>query len=162
MAQDPALASGRHVMVLPGTHAKWVVLEDGAITSFRTAPTGELFALIAGQSSLTGNDAPGEGSFDEGFARGLDRAGEPMPGALFEARAARLLNGRSRDWSRGYLSGLLIGAEVAQFAPPAGRVTMIGDPRLCGLYQRALAARDLAVRLVDGDTAVLSGLALTL
>ncbi|WP_225007179.1 2-dehydro-3-deoxygalactonokinase [Novosphingobium percolationis] len=162
MALDPALAHGRHVIVLPGTHSKWVMLDDGAITGFRTAPTGELYALIAGQSSLTGNDAPGEGSFDDGFARGLARADEPMPGALFEARAARLLDGRSRAWAQGYLSGLLIGAEVAQFAPDTGSVVVVGAPALAALYARALTARGLAFTAVDGDAAVLAGLTLTL
>ncbi|MCH7627220.1 MAG: 2-dehydro-3-deoxygalactonokinase [Proteobacteria bacterium] len=162
MALDPALAHGRHVIVLPGTHSKWVMLDDGAITGFRTAPTGELYALIAGQSSLTGNDAPGEGSFDDGFARGLARADEPLPCALFEARAARLLDGRSRAWAQGYLSGLLIGAEVAQFAPDTGPVVVVGTPALAALYARALTARGLAFTAVDGDAAVLAGLTLTL
>lgn len=162
IALDPTLGEGRHVIVLPGTHSKWVTLEDGAITAFRTAPTGEVFALLAGQSSLTGNDAPGDGSFDDGFARGLSRASEAPLGALFEARAARLLDGRSRDWARGYLSGLLIGAEVAQFAPVDSPVAIIGAPALAALYARALAARALPFARIDGDAAVLAGLSLTL
>lgn len=159
---DPSLASGRHTIVLPGTHSKWVDLVDGRITSFRTAPTGEIFALIATHSSLTGNDAPGIGSFDDGFARGLERCGEPLLGAVFEARAARLLDQRSREWSRGYVSGLLIGSEARQFAPGSGTVVVIGDPALAYLYVRALATQGHASRALDGDAAVLAGLARTL
>lgn len=162
LALDPMLAEGRHVIVLPGTHSKWVTLDDGSITGFNTAPTGELFALIAGQSSLTGTDTPGDGSFDEGFTRGLQRSAEPVLGALFEARAARMLDGRSRDWAKGYLSGLLIGSEAAQFAAGTAAVTVIGAPALAGLYSRALAAANVATSVIDGDAAVLAGLTRTL
>ncbi|WP_225206478.1 2-dehydro-3-deoxygalactonokinase [Novosphingobium huizhouense] len=157
-ALEPSLGQGSHVIVLPGTHSKWVTLDDGAIRRFSTAPTGEVFALLAGKSSLTGSNEGGTGSFEEGYARGLERAGEPMPGALFEARAARLMDGRSQAWSRGYLSGLLIGAEVAQFAPGTGTVVVIGAPALATLYSGALQSRGIASRTIDGDAAVLAGL----
>lgn len=155
---DADLGRGQWRLVLPGTHSKWVDLDGGEIRSFRTAPTGEVFALLSQQSSLTGQDTPGEGTFDDGFERGLARSAEPTLGALFEARAARMLDGRSRDWSRGYLSGLLIGGEVAQFARPDEAVVIIGDPTLAGLYSRAVEAVGAQSRCVDGDAAVLSGL----
>jgi len=158
LALDPALLAGEHVFVLPGTHSKWVQVGDGAVRKFRTCPTGELFALLSGASSLVGDDQAGSGDFDEGFARGVERAGEAMIAALFEARAARLLDGRGRDWSRGYLSGLLIGGEVA--AQATGGVVLIGDPALCGLYARALDAFGHPHRRIDGDAASLAGLTL--
>ena len=37
---------------LPGTHSKWVALEDGHIRSFSTFMTGELFALLSTHSIL--------------------------------------------------------------------------------------------------------------
>lgn len=162
MALDNGLASGRHCIVLPGTHSKWVTIDQGRIAGFRTAPTGEIFALVAGQSSLTGTDMPGHGSFDEGFARGLERAGEPVLGAMFEARAARMLDGFSQDWAKGYLSGLLISSEVAQFSERAGPVTIVGAPALAALYRKAIEAAGLVARIIDGDEAVLSGLMQTL
>jgi 2-dehydro-3-deoxygalactonokinase len=158
VALDPALRAGDHRIVLPGTHGKWARVVDGTVQSFRTCPTGELFALLGGASTLTGDDKPGRGDFDQGFARGLERAGEATVAALFEARAARLLDGRGRDWSRGYLSGLLIGSEVA--AQADGPVVLIGDPTLCGLYGQALTAFGHAHREIDGDAASLAGLKL--
>lgn len=165
LALHPELALGEHLVALPGTHCKWVSVVNGTIAGFRTHPTGELYALLAGQSTLTGPDTLpdgtlGEGSFDDGFARGLDRCEEPLTGALFEARAARMLDGRSKDWSRGYISGLLIGGEVAAQVPNGISVVLIGDPALCGLYDRALAVRGCTSRKIDGDAAVLAGLAL--
>lgn len=158
MVLNPALREGERLFALPGTHGKWVSTCDGAITGFRTAPTGEVFAAITGHTSLTGPATPGEGSFDDGFGRGLARSAEPLPGTLFEARAARLLDGRSRDWAKGYLSGVLIGAEVAQFGRGARNVTLIGDPALAALYATALAHHGGSLQQVDGESAVVAGL----
>ncbi|MDF2640250.1 MAG: 2-dehydro-3-deoxygalactonokinase [Novosphingobium lindaniclasticum] len=165
LALHPELGSGEHLIALPGTHCKWVSVVNGTIVGFRTHPTGELFALLAGQSTLTGPEklpdgTAGEGTFDEGFARGLDRCEDSLTGALFEARAARMLDGRSKDWSRGYISGLLIGGEVSAQVPTGISVVLIGDPALSALYDRALAARGCTSRKIDGDAAVLAGLAI--
>ena len=160
LALRPQLAKGRRLIILPGTHSKWVELENGVVRSFRTHPTGELFALLAEQSTLTGPDTPGEGAFDDGFARGLERCGEPLTAALFEARAARMLDRRSRDWSRGYLSGLLIGSEVTAAAPCGSSMVLIGDPALTALYERVLTELGCSAECIDGDAAVVAGLEL--
>lgn len=158
MALDPALRRGSHLFALPGTHGKWVSTHDGVITGFRTAPTGEVYAAMTRHTSLTGPETPGQGSFDEGFARGLSRSSEALPGALFEARAARLLDSLSKEWAKGYLSGLLIGAEVAQFGSAVQGVTLIGDPSLTALYAGALAHHGGSSQVVDGEAAVVAGL----
>ncbi|MCJ2187189.1 2-dehydro-3-deoxygalactonokinase [Novosphingobium beihaiensis] len=162
LSLHPELNEGEHLIALPGTHSKWVRLVDGTVESFTTHPTGEFFALLAGQSTLTGPDTPGDGTFDSGFTRGLERTENPLTAALFEARAARMLDGRSKDWSRGYLSGLLIGSETASQAAcdtvGGTQVTLIGDPALSALYGRALSAQGCNVSLLDGDTAVVAGL----
>src|ERR1700733_3453671 len=47
-----APTTGRHVAVLPGTHSKWAVLEQGRLQSFRTYMTGEVYGLLCKHSSL--------------------------------------------------------------------------------------------------------------
>lgn len=159
MALDPGLAGGSHVVLLPGTHSKWAWLDDGAILGFRTFMTGELFALL-GQSSLLVADEPG-GSETEGFAAGLARAGEgrALSSALFEARAAQLVDARPAGWARGFVSGLLIGTEIAD-AAPQGEVRVIGDEALAGRYAAALAQRGLPTRVMDGEACAIAGLRL--
>ena len=49
---EDRLRQGRWVLCLPGTHTKWVVVEDGRVREFFTAPTGELFALLRDRSVL--------------------------------------------------------------------------------------------------------------
>jgi 2-dehydro-3-deoxygalactonokinase len=159
MALDPALATGRHRVLLPGTHSKWAWLEDGLIVRFRTCMTGELFALL-GRSSLFAA-AQAEDDDADGFAAGLDRAdrGESLSCALFEARAAQLLDGRSAGWAQGFVSGLLIGADVAE-ADPEATVVTIADPALAERYEAALARRERPMRRLDGETCAIAGLRL--
>ena len=52
MQLDPDLGRGSHVLLLPGTHSKWILVSDGSIVRFRTAMTGELFALLREHSTL--------------------------------------------------------------------------------------------------------------
>ena len=166
LALDPALATGRHLIVLPGTHNKWSLVEDGRIISFRTMPTGELFALLRDQSTL-GPKVELTDPADEaaGFAEGLDRAGDAkLLQSLFAARAMRLRSGRSGDWALGYLSGLLIGCEIAEIMTTlsgADGVVLIGDKRLSARYAQALDARGIMSRALDGDGCALAGLGFT-
>ncbi|TPG54127.1 2-dehydro-3-deoxygalactonokinase [Sphingomonas glacialis] len=166
IARDPVLRTGRHRIALPGTHSKWATIEDGRIVAFQTFFTGELFALLRDRSTLLRAAARSDAdpaAEQAGFAHGLTRAGDGdlLLGALFEARSAQLIEGRSPDWAAGYLSGLLIGREIAELAPTAGEtVGLIGDPALCDRYARALAARGIDTNLLDGDACVLAGLAL--
>ena len=159
MVFDPELASGMHLVLLPGTHSKWVWLDDGAIVRFRTCLTGELFALLGGSSLIAGSTTGA--NEDEGFAAGLARADEAgaLASTLFEARAAQLVDGKSADWARGFLSGLLIGAEVAEMGPQ-GTVLAIGDPALVARYAGALAERGAPMRPMDGEACAIAGLRL--
>lgn len=161
---DPALAHGRRILILPGTHNKWCAMEDGRLLSFRTVPTGELFALLRHRSTL----APPSGAVsdpvaqEDGFAEGLERAGagKLLP-SLFAARAMRLRAGRPDDWAAGYLSGILIGCEVADMLAMLGEaddITLIGDESLTARYARALGAAGRPARTMDGDACALAGL----
>lgn len=162
MVLDPALGTGCHLLLLPGTHSKWVELEDGRITRFQTHLTGELFELL-NRSSLF-NVSPADGEDDgNGFADGLRRsAAESDPtGALFEARAAQLLAGKSSGWARGFVSGLLIGTEVrARIRSAPNAVAMIGEPGLTSLYGTALASCGAATSALDGEACAIAGLRL--
>lgn len=163
---EPALVDGNHYMVLPGTHSKWVALESGSISSFRTAITGELFALISRDSTLltaTG-EAGAASDSDNGFAAGSadgQQPGTSLLSALFRTRTAQLLQRRSRAWASGYLSGLLIGHEVASMGtalPHGATITIIGQSQLATLYAEVFAARGIAVHALDGADCARSGL----
>jgi 2-dehydro-3-deoxygalactonokinase len=166
LALNPDLAKGRHLLALPGTHTKWVVVEDGAIASFLTAPVGELYALLR-EHSILAKAAPGDGpESPEGFARGVARIVEQgparLPHLIFETRSRQLLDGLPKAEAMGFLSGLLIGSDVAATASwfgDLGQVSLIGAPALGALYAQAITAHGGSSVAVDGDSAVLAGLA---
>ncbi len=161
LALDPSLAAGRQIMVLPGTHSKWVEVRDGRIARLQTYFTGELFELLSTRSSLLRVAEP-ERPDEEAFEVGLRNAARfDLAANLFETRTAQLIEGRSAGWARSLLSGLLIGAEVHSMLAAriaSGPLTLIGDPALTGRYARALAAYGAQARRLDGDDCVLAGL----
>ncbi len=151
---------------MPGTHAKWVQVANGRITAFSTAMTGELYELLSTQTvlrhSLQGTlDGP---SHEDGLKAGL-KAGithpENLTGQLFKVRAAALLADRDAAWCAGYLSGLLVGSEVAghQSWIPDKPVPLVGSARLSRIYARAFDMMGASTETIDATTATLAGLA---
>lgn len=162
LALDRQLAAGNHLIVLPGTHSKWVQVRDGAIERVQTYITGELFDLLGRHSSLlrVGADI---GADDEGLNAGM-RAGVrgDLAASLFETRAAQLIDGRSAGWGRAFLSGLLIGAEIASMLGTgelrSAPLTVIGEPELTAIYLQTLASHQLRTQALDGERCVCEGL----
>jgi 2-dehydro-3-deoxygalactonokinase len=165
IALRPELGSGRHILVLPGTHSKWATVEDGRIVDIRTFLTGELYALLQGSSLLAAGRESGADDADTGFAAGLARAAASVGllGSLFEARAAQLRDGRSAGWAQAFLSGLLLGNELAELHRmdqlPA-QVFVLGGAELASRYALALAEAGTAAELMEGDACALAGLEL--
>lgn len=144
------LGGGRHLICLPGTHSKWVEVEDGIIRNFRTYMTGELFDLLR-RHSILGTTIEHAAWSDEGFREGLAAAMADggLMAQLFTVRAGHLLGTLPVEKSGAYLSGLLIGSEVysAVHTLPAGsEVCVIGNPDLTDLYIPAVADRDIRFR----------------
>jgi 2-dehydro-3-deoxygalactonokinase len=163
LAQDERRIKGRRVVCHPGTHAKWVLVEEGKISRFVTAMTGELFAVMTTHSVLRTDDGPSD---DGAFVQGLEAAGDgsALAARLFTARARLVGGGGLKAASvRSYLSGLLIGADVIATPSLLGAqsdtpIALIGDARLCASYKRAMDYMGLAAEVYDGEAAVLSGL----
>ncbi len=149
------------IVVGPGTHSKWIRTAGGRITDFRTFMTGELFAAIR-KGTILGADMGDPGVDDDAFAAGVARAlREPaLTAALFSVRVEGLAGRLSPASSADYLSGLLIGAEVAAQADAIDRpVILIGAEPLSRRYAAALALGGFHdVRIADGVAATAKGL----
>ncbi|TKI02632.1 2-dehydro-3-deoxygalactonokinase [Martelella alba] len=146
LAERPELAASAH-LVLPGTHSKWVAIADGRITDFSTYMTGELFAVLR-QHSILGRlvtpDLPPATpeQTDQAFSAGVAaaRQGSILP-QLFATRAEALLGEMPAAVSLDYLSGLLIGGEIASALAvrhPAAAPILIGASGLVARYRQAL------------------------
>ncbi|MBB95121.1 MAG: 2-keto-3-deoxy-galactonokinase [Rhodobacteraceae bacterium] len=150
------------VLCLPGTHTKWVQVSAGEIVSFRSFMTGEIFALLSGQSVLRhGLEGDGwdEAAFDEGVADGMARP-QLLTSDLFGLRAEGLLHGKDASATRARLSGLLIGVELAgaRHYWLGQQLAFIGAPVLAGAYLRGLKAQGAIGDRTDAEAMTLAGL----
>ncbi|HEX5785994.1 MAG TPA: 2-dehydro-3-deoxygalactonokinase [Burkholderiaceae bacterium] len=168
-----AVALGHHSgwFVLPGTHSKWVKLEQGRIVHLRTHMTGELFDLLGQHGTLAAAAKQAEPVWsDDAFAAGVQAARHgPLGHQLFGCRARVVCGDMPAAHSRSYLSGLLIGAELADVLSPTvdqclGRAfadgfKLIGSPALATRYQAAAAVLGFAFAPIDAQAAYLGALA---
>lgn len=144
---------------LPGTHSKWATVEAGIITGFTTAMTGEVFAALRHHTILgrmMQDGPPNDTAFRRGVARAQTEGG--LLHHLFGIRTQGLFGELGETAAPAYLSGLLIGTEIAAIAPMT-EVHLIGDPALCHLYALALEDFGLKSHLEPPDLAAI-GLAL--
>ncbi|QQC63468.1 2-dehydro-3-deoxygalactonokinase [Paraburkholderia ginsengisoli] len=157
LSQDANAASvaesGKRALIgLPGTHAKWVVVQAGRIERFHTFMTGEVFAAlrehtILGRTMVT-PDRPDTEAFLRGVSIAREKGQAGMLATVFSARTLGLTGQLAGDKQPDYLSGLLIGHELAgldavltqqQSSLAAQRLRLIGNEALCERYRLALA-----------------------
>lgn len=154
------LAPPDGLLAQPGTHNKWVEMTDGAIGRFSTAMTGELFALLRDHSILSrqlGGDVTPGAAFEEGVR---DAAAHPLIATLFGARASMLLGYRAEADLAAYVSGLLIGADVAAAGVEGRDAYILSDETLGDLYTAAVTALGGTPHPVDTLAAFVAGMAL--
>lgn len=174
--------AGEALVIIPGTHSKWVQVSDGRIQHFRTYMTGDLFAALRGHTihaaaSTAAHGTAGTSDGDPGsstaasartagasdaFLRGLElavRDGKPsLSRHLFRARSEMVLGDLAPEHVHDVLSGLLIGDEVADalslLSPDETTpVLLIASEVLGDHYRVALERAGLRPRPVGGDPA---------
>ena len=147
------------LLCLPGTHTKWVRIEDGVVTHFNTSLTGELFAHLCSHSILVrGEQHPNDNAFADGLGRGFRTPA--ISQSLFSTRSRVLLDTMPDSGARDYLSGLLIGADVksaVELWKPSAAV-VIGDETIAKLYATALRGLSVDAMVVDGARMAVRGL----
>ena len=148
---------GADVVCFPGTHSKWIQLNDCRIVSFTTSMTGEIFSAlrkctILGRTMTSDKAIDGQ-AFQQGVARSIDSGG--LLHHLFGVRTLPLLGQLPEKAAASYLSGLLIGHEVRSAMPKSSRVHLVGTAALCSLYATAIEACGASATVEDEDAAAL-------
>lgn len=162
--------SGRWLIGLPGTHSKWVRVEDGVIVHFDTFMTGEVFALLSRHSvlgrsmaeqGLEASDPAARQAFDRGIRNAASQHGDRgLLSTIFSSRTLGLTNVLSGAEQIDYLSGLLIGHEIRGLLAGlpeewrTARVAVVGREHLCQRYRQAMIVNDLDAISVDEDATV--------
>ncbi len=148
------LDSGATHFVTPGTHSKWIDVVDGRIVNFATYVTGETFAVLR-QHSILGRLMTSDADDEVAFQRGVAKAFEDPAGLLhnlFSVRSLGLFNAMPGDELASYLSGLVIGSEIAHASASRDReadYVILASAGIALRYQRAMLAAGLKVRLGD-------------
>lgn len=147
------------LLIMPGTHSKWVRLGAGAVEQFTTFMTGEVFATLCEHSILgrlmTGADGD-DAAFERGVGVGLADGGALLS-RLFGVRTHGLFGDIPGKGLADYLSGLLIGSEFKEgleAAPPDTRtITLLGRGDLVDRYARAATLAGVATSHAPEDIA---------
>jgi 2-dehydro-3-deoxygalactonokinase len=150
------LGADSAVVVSPGTHSKWMTVENGLLTRFSTAMTGEIYALLRRQSILARSMPPESedrldvAAFDDGVARAL--GGCSLLQTAFSVRTRALFDQLPAAALASCLSGLVIGEELRCRPVERGEaVAVVGAPALTERYARALSRLGVDVRAFDED-----------
>lgn len=153
---------GDGLVCLPGTHTKWVEIEDGRIMRFRTVMTGDLMAALKARSILSDlldHDPLCDAAFADGVDHGLENT--DLTAELFTARARVVTGVMTAPDAASRISGLLIGADVRTGLgrSRADVVTLVGAPGLCQRFALALERAGRESVVVLGEAAFVAGAA---
>jgi 2-dehydro-3-deoxygalactonokinase len=157
-----SLGQGPKHFITPGTHSKWIDVDGENITRFATYITGETFALLRNHSIL-GRLMTGDDINEEAFARGVVKAQADPAGllhSLFSVRSLGLFNEIAAENLSSYLSGLVIGSEVAhalQTRSKRAGYMILASPKIGGRYAKALEVAGVQARYGD-PLAIVHGL----
>lgn len=162
------------VVLMPGTHSKRVRICENRLEEFHTFMTGELYEVLTRHSILSaslpaastdnaiakGNQADLlEAPFLDGVRAGTETA---LAQALFRVRTRAVLDGQPAASNASFLSGLLIGAEVADLVAryPSGPILLAAGHPLDSAYRMALEwlATDRPVRAASPESLRLASL----
>lgn len=146
------------VVVLPGTHSKWVRVQNASIEKFQTFITGELFGLLTQHGFVVSSDQKAQTINESVFELGINTAKSCQPAAnnmlsqLFSVRTGVLAGNLNTSDTTEYLSGLLLGQEFMQAASagwyrPGDCIGIVGNDALSARYAYCAKLFDLSVHI---------------
>lgn len=152
------------LVALPGTHTKWLRLEEGRIGEFFTSMSGEIFDRLTAHgllASIVDGEAVDGEAFRDGVAAGRARR-LGLGTLLFGARALVVRGILSKAAAASYIRGLLIGSEIADALAvfpeiESATVPLIGNAALSRLYASALGTAGVTGEAIDSRDACLHG-----
>ena len=147
---------------LPGTHSKWVQIENGNIINFKTFMTGELFEIISKNSILI-HTVTSKKILKSELIKAVNEIfikPEIFGNALFQLRADDLINSRGSDIYKSKLSGYLLGLELLgsmEFWEKKD-IVLIGNADLVKMYEYVLQKKVNSIKSFLSEEMLLKGL----
>ena len=149
-------------LCLPGTHTKWVVVDNGCVEYFRTSITGEMFNIVRQHSILRltlDTSVWNAKDFSDSVVE-IMKGPELLLSLLFRLRAKSLVFEGICSSTEAALSGLLIGNDVvsAKSYWEDRTVYILGEDKLASLYSQALSLQNIEAQVFNVEEATLLGL----
>ena len=160
-------APGRRFVCIPGTHCKWVEIEDGRVARFHTSVTGELFDALCDNRVLASTSGAVAGQPGKAFCDGVSsivECPEYLLSRLFGVRASVVRDQTNPDDAPDFMSGLLVGADVAgaiallNLRDASYAVSVVGAPHLSQRYAWALQHCGVPAESADATRLAARGL----
>lgn len=139
---------GDYRVLLPGTHSKHVGVKANLVQNFTTYLTGELYAVFSNHSLLKeAVEVRSDVNFNEYRSHFVDGVSvgreQPLSSALFRVRTQRLFEEKTPVENAGFLSGLLIGAELRHLGQSTEPLILACGATLLPAYQTAMEVLQL-------------------
>ena len=147
---------------LPGTHSKWVQINQNNLEKFKTFMTGELFEIISKNSVLVHSVISDEFDKTE-FLKSADKIlkyPKLFGNSLFQLRADDLINSGSAVIYKSRLSGYLLGLELLGSLEfwENNDIVLIGNKDLADLYGDVLISKVSSIQKFTSKDMILKGL----
>jgi 2-dehydro-3-deoxygalactonokinase len=144
---------------LPGTHSKWVDVEEGRLKSFSTWMTGDLFRSLS-QQTIFKEQISSTNFNKKAFIKGLEAAREagPLLNSLFHLRTDYLFKNIDASEFHSYLSGFLIGSEIKDATLGCSEVYVCGSESMSEYYELALQTFEISTITITSDEATILGI----
>ena len=147
---------------LPGTHSKWVQVNQNNLEKFKTFMTGELFEIISKNSVLVHSVISDEFDKTE-FLKSADKilkCPKLFGNSLFQLRADDLINSGSAVIYKSRLSGYLLGLELLGSLEfwKNNDIVLIGNKNLVDLYGDVLISKVSSIQKFTSKDMILKGL----
>lgn len=133
------------LIVMPGTHSKWMKIQAGRIVDFRTYMTGDMHAALLNHTIVSKLVTHSNDYSSVTFLNAVEIGnlhGDDLLHLVFGARSKVLFGELDSDHISDYLSGLLIGAEIKSalniFSTGDQPIKLLANPQLTKLFSAAL------------------------
>ncbi len=158
------LKQGKHLVCLPGTHSKWLEInEHNIIDSFTTVMSGDFFsAICTGTIMAMMLESPQKFSKVD-FQKGIEISGGPggIMAHMFKVRGALLFEQIKAQHVESMISGIIIGSEIhnmKELYNTKAFVHVIGSDVLGEKYSLALDILGIEHQIYAGEELSLAGM----
>ena len=151
----------------PGTHSKWIMINNNKIKSFSTFMTGDLYSAICSNTILKQSLTKNGGQFSKSFYnKGLNFIHKnkeiSISNILFKIRTMDLFNQNKSFERSSFLSGLIIGIEMNEILNKNNinklKIILIASKNLTKLYSIAFNYYKIKYQLANSDECFINGL----